>query len=243
MKIIGHRGAKGLAPENTLASFKKALEHHVDEVELDVQITADGQVVVIHNLELIDASGNQLKIAGSTLAELRAHKPDLPLLEEAIELINRKVPLIVEVKPGVPVKPVVKVIKSFLKKGWTNSDFCLASRDQPILLELHRELPDISTMVIDFWSGVRAVRHAKQVGTKRIGMLEYWIWPGFVHAMRRGGYELLIAPPGTPQKERLFSCFGRAGYANQPARARRWERHGLAGVITDYPDRFESKKS
>ena len=46
---IGHRGARGLAPENTLPGFRAALQHGVDMVELDVQLTADDEVVVIHD--------------------------------------------------------------------------------------------------------------------------------------------------------------------------------------------------
>jgi len=49
MRIIAHRGASGYAPENTLASFKKALEMGSKEIELDVQMTKDGQLVVIHD--------------------------------------------------------------------------------------------------------------------------------------------------------------------------------------------------
>ncbi|MGC1176686.1 MAG: glycerophosphodiester phosphodiesterase [Candidatus Saccharimonadales bacterium] len=240
MKIIGHRGAKGLAPENTIASFKKALEHHVDEIELDVRLTADSKVVVIHNPELVDANGSTLKVSEHTLAELQAHKPDLPTLAEAISAINRQVPIIIEVKPGVSSKPVAKIVKAFLEKGWQARDFCFGSRDQSILLELHAQLPDIETMVIEFWSGIRATKRARQLGTRRIGMLEYGLWPGFIAAMKHSGYELYGAPPGTAQKKRLFSKLGMAGHVDNPAKARKWAKYGLAGVITDYPDRYEA---
>ena len=52
MQVIGHRGAAGLAPENTLAGFRKALELGVDGIELDVLLTADGEIVVHHNFAL-----------------------------------------------------------------------------------------------------------------------------------------------------------------------------------------------
>lgn len=239
MKITGHRGAKGLAPENTLASFKKALEHHVDEIELDVRVTKDGRTVVNHDSFVADPAGNRLEIADHDLSELRRHKPDLATLQEAVAAIDREVPIMIEVKPGVPTEPIIRIVKDFLKKGWQTGDFGVGSRSMPILKELRAGLPDIQLMVIEFWSGLRATRRARKLGTKRIGMLEYGLWPGFIAAMKRGGYELYTAPPGTPQKERLFARLGMAGQTNDPSRARKWERWGLAGVITDYPDRFE----
>ena len=50
--VIGHRGAAGLGPENTLCAFSKALDHGVDGVELDVQLSADGIAVVHHDFQL-----------------------------------------------------------------------------------------------------------------------------------------------------------------------------------------------
>ncbi|HUY85322.1 MAG TPA: glycerophosphodiester phosphodiesterase [Candidatus Dormibacteraeota bacterium] len=238
LKIVGHRGAKGLAPENTIASFEKALKYHVDEIELDARVTSNGQVVVHHDGFITDPAGDKLEIDSYTLDELRLHKPDLTTLQEAITKINRQVPVVIEVKPGVPTKPVARIVEDFIKEGWSTKDFCLASRSMPILKELHTRFPEIEIMVIDFWSGVRATWRARKLGTRRIGMLEYGLWPGFIASMKRGGYELYSAPPGTPQKERLLSKFGLAGQTNSAARARRWERYGLTGVITDFPDRF-----
>jgi glycerophosphoryl diester phosphodiesterase len=78
---IGHRGAAGLLPENTLASFRRALELKVDAIELDVQLSADGEVVVHHNFHLNPDTtrtpdGEWLKERGPairtlTLAELK----------------------------------------------------------------------------------------------------------------------------------------------------------------------------
>jgi len=80
--VIGHRGAAGLAPENTLAAFSKALDMGVDAVELDVQLSADGIAMVYHDFWLKPeitrttdgewlASGNKLAIKELTLAELK----------------------------------------------------------------------------------------------------------------------------------------------------------------------------
>lgn len=243
MKIIGHRGARGLAPENTIASFQKALEHGVDEIELDVRVSRDGRVVVNHDSFITDPAGGRLQISEHSLEELRQHKSDLAILEDALKTIDRQAPTIIEIKPHEPVEPVVKIINRFLRRGWNEKDFCLASRSWPILRKLRKKFPNIDIMVIEFWFGTRATHRARKLGTKRIGMLEYGLWFGFIHAMKRGDYELYSAPAGTPTKERLFARIGRAGQTNNPAKARHWAKWGLAGVITDYPDRFERQNS
>lgn len=220
MKIIGHRGAKGLAPENTLAAFEKALEHHVDEIELDVRVTADGITALAHDPFVTDAAGTKVDVATHTFSELQRHKPDLISLDLALATIDRRVPVIVEVKHKVPVAAVVAVVRQFLDKGWEPTDFWLASFDQRVLLALHRELPDVPKIVIETWSGVRATWRARQVGAKRLNMRSWWLWKGFLAPLHRRGWQI---SPYT---------------INDPAQARRWQKY-LYGIITDYPDRFE----
>ena len=71
-KIWAHRGASGYAPENTLESFELAIEQKADGIELDVQMTKDGELVVIHD-ETIDRTGNGTgRVQDHTLKELKA---------------------------------------------------------------------------------------------------------------------------------------------------------------------------
>jgi glycerophosphoryl diester phosphodiesterase len=220
MKIIGHRGARGLAPENTLASFAKALEHGVDEIELDVRVTKDHIAIVHHDKDLHDPSGNAMSIVTSTYNELKAHKPDLNTFEEAMRAINRAVPVLVEVKPHVTVAPISKVINTLLTSGWSNSDMLLASFSQHTLLELHAAQPGIEKVVIERWSSVKAVYRAKQVSAVRLNMRASWLWYGVIRGLSHRGYKLA---PYT---------------VNDVAKIKRWEKYGLSAVITDYPDRF-----
>jgi glycerophosphoryl diester phosphodiesterase len=75
---------RGLAPENTLKSIAKAIEHGVDEIEIDARVTADNVVVLHHDENLVDASGNKLTIRKTKYDELLKHKNDLAKLDEAI---------------------------------------------------------------------------------------------------------------------------------------------------------------
>ncbi|MEM8842129.1 MAG: glycerophosphodiester phosphodiesterase family protein [Pseudomonadota bacterium] len=68
--VIAHRGAAGARPENTLAAVEKAIEDRADWIEIDVQETAEGEVVVLHDSDFMKLAGNDLKIWDATRAEL-----------------------------------------------------------------------------------------------------------------------------------------------------------------------------
>src|SRR5919197_4354903 len=69
--VVGHRGAMGYAPENTLASFELAVEQGADVVELDVHLSRDGQVVVIHDEQLDRTTDGRGLVGDRTLDELK----------------------------------------------------------------------------------------------------------------------------------------------------------------------------
>jgi glycerophosphoryl diester phosphodiesterase len=69
--VIGHRGAAALAPENTLAAVERAIEDGADWVEIDVQETADGEVVLLHDSDFMKLAGSPLKIWNGSFAEVR----------------------------------------------------------------------------------------------------------------------------------------------------------------------------
>ena len=102
---IAHRGFhnnKGAAPENSLAAFRLAVEKGYG-IELDVRLSSDGQLVVMHDPTLKRACGDERAVNTVPAAELRKmklfkSKERIPLLREALEVVGGKVPLIVEVK-------------------------------------------------------------------------------------------------------------------------------------------------
>ncbi len=223
LEIVGHRGAKGLAPENTLRSLQTALKHGVDMIEFDVRVTKDGLPILHHSRTLNDPSGQKLKIGQHNFKELKAHDPDLATLAEALDYIDNKSRPWIEVKRGEPVQPVVKVIDEFLRSGmYSPRDLLVGSKSQSTLREIHAALPEVPTVVIEPWSGVRAHYRARQIGTTIVAMNQLWLWRGFIAPVSRGGWKLY------------------AYTLNDPTKAKRWAGYGLTGVITDYPDRFEA---
>lgn len=220
MLIIGHRGAKGLAPENTLASLQSALDAHAAMIEIDVRVTRDGTPVLHHNKKLRTSEGKKLAISKTNYTDLQLAKSDLLTLEAALQFIDRRIDVIIEVKPGQSVDAIANCIEPRIMKKWIESDFMFASFDFKILQELHRRFPKIPIAVNEKWSGVRASHRARKLGTKRLIMNERYLWSGFVSSMNRRGYKLT------------------AYTINNPRRAWHLEKHGLYGCITDHPQKF-----
>jgi glycerophosphoryl diester phosphodiesterase len=109
MLVIGHRGAPSRAPENTLASFQAALDIGVDGIELDVHLSADGHLVVIHDARLERTTDGKGLVHEQDLAQLQRldagswYAPGfagqrIPTLDEVLDLIGTRVPLQVELK-------------------------------------------------------------------------------------------------------------------------------------------------
>jgi glycerophosphoryl diester phosphodiesterase len=108
-KVIAHRGSSGYTPENTLASFAKALEQKVDIIEFDVHLTKDGEIIVIHDNMLKRITGQPGEVKDYTLAELKKmnaggwfseefKNEKLPTLREVLALISDQTRCIIELK-------------------------------------------------------------------------------------------------------------------------------------------------
>jgi glycerophosphoryl diester phosphodiesterase len=102
MLRIGHRGARAYEPENTIRSFKKALEIGVDAVELDVRKTKDNQLVVIHDADVKRTTDGKGLVSELTLPEIKALSTEkdekIPTLEEVLDFLDKKVKILIELK-------------------------------------------------------------------------------------------------------------------------------------------------
>ncbi|MGM0500685.1 MAG: glycerophosphodiester phosphodiesterase [Bacillota bacterium] len=155
-KIIGHRGGAAGYPENTLASFRKAVELGADGVEFDVQLTKDGEVVVIHD-ELIDRTTNgEGLVKDHTLAELRQlsagefFSPEfkaekIPTLAEVLEVVKDLEVINIELKNFLPYPQLEeKVLKSVDEFG-IRDQVIVSSFNHYSLQKLKKLQPEIKT--------------------------------------------------------------------------------------------------
>lgn len=141
MQIIGHRGAAGLAPENTVASFKAAIEAGVDWIEFDVRATKDGRVVVSHDANTLRTSRRPHSIAKTDYAILKNVRlkggQSIPTLAEAFQAIDGKAKINVEIKADGCVETVVKQIAQAVKNGASYANFMVSSFNVRYLREVH----------------------------------------------------------------------------------------------------------
>jgi glycerophosphoryl diester phosphodiesterase len=141
MLKIGHRGAKGYEPENTLLSFQKALNMQVDGIELDVHLSADGELMVIHD-ETVDrtTNGNGFvnKLSLRELKQVRIiNEHEIPTLQEVFDLVNQDCFINIELKNYDTATKVVKLIEKYVsKKNWKYDRFLVSSFDWNALQQI-----------------------------------------------------------------------------------------------------------
>ena len=99
---VGHRGARAYEPENTLRSFERALELGVDAVEFDVRRTRDDEVVVIHDARVDRTTDGKGSVREMTIQQIKqlvlAKDEKIPTLEEALDFLDKKVKIVIELK-------------------------------------------------------------------------------------------------------------------------------------------------
>ena len=148
MLKIAHRGAKGYEPENTLRAFQKALDLNADGIELDVHISSDGHIIVIHD-ETIDRTTNGKGLVNTlSLPELKSFliegRLEIPTLIEVFNLIDKKCLINIELKGAGTVTKVVALIEEYISnKNWNYEHFIISGFDWNMLEEIHNLNPNI----------------------------------------------------------------------------------------------------
>ena len=121
MITIGHRGAAGYEPENTLLSFRKAIDLKVDMIEFDVQLCKSGEAVVIHDYSLERTTNGNGFVADKTLVELQkldvGKGQAIPTLQESLEVIGSKASVNIEFKCRSIAAELCRILNYFTEKG------------------------------------------------------------------------------------------------------------------------------
>ena len=173
MLKIGHRGAKGYEPENTLISFQKALDMQVDGIELDVHLSADGELIVIHD-ETVDrtTNGNGLvnTLSSRELKQFRINEHhEIPLLSEVFELVNKNCFINIELKSYETADKVVELIEKYVfEKNWNYNHFLISSFDWNALQQVRFLNDEIQIGVLTETDLDLALAFAKFIQAKSI---------------------------------------------------------------------------
>lgn len=152
--IIGHRGAKGMAPENTLRAFEIGCQY-ADGVECDIHLTKDKKLVVIHDDNIQRTSNGNGMVRDLTLEELKkfdfGYGQKIPLLEEVFELVkNKKKKLVVEIKGGSSqeAEEVGKSLANFIKDKLAEDVIWSCSFWKEALFPIKKSNPKITAFKI-----------------------------------------------------------------------------------------------
>ncbi|QJC51469.1 glycerophosphodiester phosphodiesterase [Paenibacillus albicereus] len=230
--VIGHRGAAGEAPENTLASFRLAEEQGAHMVELDVHLSADGELIVCHDDTLdrtTDASG---AIRDQTAEEIRRADAGswfgpafagerVPLLSEVYELLPLAVEINVEVKDAAGSQLDAKLL-DFLRQGTNLRRTVVSSFDHKLLVRLKNAEPELRIGLLYAADLYHHASYAALLGTA--------VWSLHPHHGFIGRQDAEDA-----------RAAGIAVYPYTANRPEEWERlvaAGISGIITDYPGRL-----
>ena len=158
MLKIAHRGARAYEPENTLRSFNKAIEFGVDAIELDVRITKDNELVVIHSDDVNKTTNGNGKVNELTLEQIKklvTEKDEpVPTLEEVLDSVGKKVKILIEIKEnGIEEKTISLIQKKKLL-------------DNVVIISFHEEvLKKVREINDQVETGLVYVRHKNPIKT------------------------------------------------------------------------------
>jgi glycerophosphoryl diester phosphodiesterase len=227
-QIIGHRGAMGHAPENTLLSVQKALDFGVDGIEIDVFRCQSGEIVVFHNKKLNKLTNGKGKIEQKTWAQLQELKviggESIPALEEIIQLINGRVVLNIELKGKNTSKGVFNIIKTAVKsRSWNMNQLYVSSFDWEELREFRKLTNQFNVAVLTDKNPLDAIQVSHELNAFAINPNHKKLTQDIIKQIQGEGFEVLTWT------------------VNDPIRIHELTTWGVNGIITDFPEKARFK--
>jgi glycerophosphoryl diester phosphodiesterase len=226
--ITGHRGAGGLMAENSLAAIRKGVAIGCNRIEIDVHQTADSVVVVMHDDNINRTTNGKGKIKSMTYRELLQFtlKPlqqddtalqKIPTLEEAMDAVNGKAVLLIELKEGSAYYPgieerVVNLIKQKKASGWC----MIHSFSDTILNKVHALAPDLplhKLLLTSLFYNPDKMPFIREVSVYRGGFSQ-----PFIDKVHKAGKKINIWTVNNKDDMQYLMHLG------------------VDGIITDYPD-------
>lgn len=229
MLIIAHRGASRAEPENTLRAFDLAIRQGAQMIELDLHLTGDGHIVVIHDAELDHTTDLTGRISEMSLDEVRradAGKGErVPTLDETLDLTLGKIRLYLEIKDPRAADETLRMIRA----RNCRDDCMLASFDLPLMRRLGREVNDIELGVI--------------LGNETINPIVRWREAFPWLAMRDIRYDVLCMQVELcyGMLVRMMKASGKKVYVWTADDEKQFERligYEVDGIVTNVPDRL-----
>jgi glycerophosphoryl diester phosphodiesterase len=225
IKIIGHRGAPGYMPENTLSSFKTAIHLGVDMLEADVRMTKDRRLVIMHDATVdrtTNGKGHVCNMMYSRLRNLRINKKEkIPTIQELIELVNNRCAINFHLKEHEAVEELVNTIK----KNNIQNKVIISSFSALSLKKIKEIAPEIKTAYLYSKPMLLYIDTAKELGVSALHPPYSLLTKRLVMRAHRHGLKINVW--GIEDRVEVF----RAKFF-----------YGVDGLIIDDPLLYASKK-
>lgn len=237
---IAHRGASAEEAENTFASFHKAIEYNMDMIELDVHLSMDGEVIVMHDETVdrtTDGSGSLHEMTLEEIKNVRCSNGEtVPTLQEVIEITRGKIQLNIEVKKRKAAKKVLEIIDDNDISGETmvSSNFV-----HPLKL-IGDSNATVKTALI-FWATKTNTRQSVFTFFSLLlrPLTEYIIFKRAKKANVR--WVNLMLPLASKRLTKKLHTKGykvAAWVVNHPRHIQKMKANGVDAIMSDYPDRL-----
>ncbi|RDG33444.1 glycerophosphodiester phosphodiesterase [Streptomyces corynorhini] len=215
-QTIGHRGVMGVEPENTLRSFRHAERAGMDAIELDLHLSKDGALVVMHDTEVDRTTDGTGAIADRTLAELReldaGQGERVPVFEEVLEDVAS--PVQAEIKDVAAARALAAVMR---ERGLVERVEVSSFHDEAVA-EIASLVPGVRTVLIASRWGPDVVDRAKAAGAARLALNIRRLTLEVVERAHGEGLGIIGWVVNTQDQLRLARAFG------------------LSAVTTDFPE-------
>ncbi len=230
--IFAHRGASAFAPENTLASFELAVEHGADAIELDVKLSADQQVVVIHDQTVNRTTNGKGRVNQLTLDELKKldagafFSPEykgetIPTLSEVIEKIAGRLYINIELTNyATPFDNLTQKVAEIVLSHHQEENILFSSFNLITLTKIKRLLPQVPAALLAL-PGIPGAFARSAIGR--------WFSPDIIHPY------LKDINPAFMKKQHRLNRRTHVWTVNKPEQLKRLFSLEVEGVFTDDP--------
>lgn len=217
---VGHRGLMGVEPENTLRSFVRADREGLDVIELDLHLSKDGALVVMHDADVSRTTDGSGPISDFTLAGLReldaGEGERIPVFEEVVQAV--RAPIQAEIKD----RAAARVLAGVITELGLHDRITVISFHDEALREIRDHLPEMPVVLVAGRSSPTAPERARELGAGMVSLELRWLDADTVERCRAAGIKVISWTVNTDE---------------ELARAREL---GLDGVVTDQPEIFQA---
>ena len=232
--VIAHRGFSGRAPENTVAAIREAIAIGADMAEIDVTLTADNRVVVIHDETLQRTTNGSGNVADHSFDEIRSLDAGswfasqfagekVPTLDEVLDTVKGQILLNVEIKSEAVDRGISDEVAAAIKARGMTDQVIVSSFSPTALEQMHAVAPEIRTAVLynpELQRGEDPVEIVHGLGASVFNIRGSRLQAKMLRSCREHGIPVGVYTVDKPRK------------------MKQWVKKGIDAIFTNYPDRL-----